>query len=151
MTTMKIEKIQEAAKKMEKFGFMTGVELENLRKKVVRLSTGSSRLDKILGGGIESMSITEAFGEFRTGKTQLAHTLCVTAQMPKENKGGGGKVIYIDTECTLYLLNYTADRKTLRGSHRDSRWMERRFWRISATQKPTPPSKCFISSLFQQV
>jgi meiotic recombination protein DMC1 len=29
------------------------------------------------------MSITEAFGEFRTGKTQLAHTLCVTAQMAK--------------------------------------------------------------------
>ena len=43
---------------MEKFGFMTGIELETLRKKVVKLSTGSSKLDKILGGGIESMSIT---------------------------------------------------------------------------------------------
>ena len=62
---------------------MTGAELENLRKKVVKISTGSSKFDKMLGGGIESMSITEAFGEFRTGKTHLAHTLCVTAQMPR--------------------------------------------------------------------
>ena len=31
---------------------------------------------KLMGGGLESMSITEAFGEFRTGKTQLSHTLC---------------------------------------------------------------------------
>ena len=31
---------------------------------------------KLIGGGIESMSITEVFGEFRSGKTQLSHTLC---------------------------------------------------------------------------
>ena len=47
------------------------------------------------------MAITEAFGEFRTGKTQLAHTLCVTSQLPKDRGGGNGKVIYIDTEGTL--------------------------------------------------
>ena len=47
------------------------------------------------------MSITEAFGEFRTGKTQLAHTLCVTTQLPKEKGGGNGQVIYIDTEGTF--------------------------------------------------
>lgn len=52
MTSLKIEKIQEAAKKLEKFGFMSGTELENLRKKVLKVTTGSSKLDKILGGGI---------------------------------------------------------------------------------------------------
>lgn len=57
---------------------------------------------KILGGGIESMSITEVFGEARTGKTQISHTLCVTAQMPNNNGYIGGKVIFIDTEHTLY-------------------------------------------------
>lgn len=57
---------------------------------------------KLLGGGIESMAITEVFGEFRTGKTQLAHTLCVTAQMPGQNGYFGGKVMFIDTEHTLY-------------------------------------------------
>mgnify|MGYP006299877073 CR=1 FL=1 len=43
------------------------------------------------GGGIETMSITEVFGEFRTGKTQLCHTLCITAQLPQDMGGGDGK------------------------------------------------------------
>lgn len=43
-------------------------------------------------GGIQTMAITEAFGEFRTGKTQIAHTLCVVAQLPLEMGGGNGKV-----------------------------------------------------------
>ena len=80
---------------------MKGTEFSELRKKILKISTGSSKFDQLLGGGIESMSITEAFGEFRTGKTQLAHTLCVTCQLPKEKGGGNGKVIYIDTEGTL--------------------------------------------------
>ena len=50
------------------------------------------------------MAITEFFGEFRTGKTQLSHTLCVTAQLPGENGYTGGKTIIIDTENTLYPL-----------------------------------------------
>ncbi|KAJ3057987.1 Meiotic recombination protein dmc1, partial [Rhizoclosmatium hyalinum] len=48
-----------------------------------------------------SGSITEAFGEFRTGKTQLAHTLCVVAQLPSTQGGGAGRVIFIDTEGTF--------------------------------------------------
>ena len=47
------------------------------------------------------MSITEVFGEFRTGKTQMAHTLCVTAQLPRSAGGGEGKACYIDTEGTF--------------------------------------------------
>lgn len=50
------------------------------------------------------MAITEAFGEFRTGKTQLSHTFCVTAQLPNDSGYSGGKVIFIDTEHTLYLF-----------------------------------------------
>ena len=38
------------------------------------------------------MSITEIFGENRCGKTQICHTLCVTAQLPREMGGGCGKV-----------------------------------------------------------
>ncbi|KAM4021932.1 meiotic recombination protein DMC1/LIM15 homolog isoform 1-T1 [Anomaloglossus baeobatrachus] len=56
---------------------------------------------KLLGGGIESMAITETFGEFRTGKTQLSHTLCVTAQLSGHNGYSGGKVIFVDTENTF--------------------------------------------------
>jgi len=89
------------------------------------LTTGSKELDKLLGGGIETGSITEIFGEFRTGKTQLCHTLCVTCQVSISllcdlnqptnqneqtnerkqldlNQGGGeGKAMYIDTEGTF--------------------------------------------------
>lgn len=58
-------------------------------------------MDKLLGGGMETGSITEMFGEFRTGKTQICHTLCVTCQLPKQEGGGGGKALYIDTEGTF--------------------------------------------------
>lgn len=71
------------------------------RKNLTYLTTGSKELDKLLGGGIETGSITEMFGEFRTGKTQICHTLCVTAQLLKEDGGGAGKVLYIDTEGTF--------------------------------------------------
>jgi len=46
-------------------------------------------------------SITELFGEFRTGKTQLCHTLCVTCQLAVSSGGGEGKALYIDTEGTF--------------------------------------------------
>lgn len=71
------------------------------RKKIRKISTGSPSFDQLLQGGIESQSITEAFGEFRCGKTQLALTLCVTAQLPRSQGGGQGKVLYIDTENTF--------------------------------------------------
>nr|XP_022907843.1 meiotic recombination protein DMC1/LIM15 homolog [Onthophagus taurus] len=81
--------------------FMTANEVSFQRKQVFKLSTGSIAFDKLIGGGIEAMSITEVFGEFRTGKTQLSHTLCVTTQMPGPNGYIGGKVIFIDTEHTF--------------------------------------------------
>lgn len=75
------------------------------REKIIKITTGSKELDSLLGGGIETMSITEVFGEFRTGKTQLSHTLCVSSQLPLEMNGANGKVIFIDTEGTLYPFN----------------------------------------------
>ena len=46
------------------------------------------------------------FGEFRTGKTQLSHTLCVTTQMPGENGFSGGKVIYLGRSLCSALLSH---------------------------------------------
>ncbi|XP_067044160.1 meiotic recombination protein DMC1/LIM15 homolog [Acropora muricata] len=111
----KMEKIKEAAAKLANAGFVTALEYSDIRKMVFRISTGSAELDKLLGGGIESMSITEVFGEFRTGKTQLSHTLCVTAQLPGANGYSGGKVIFIDTENTFRpdRLREIADRFNL--------------------------------------
>ncbi|SMN21663.1 similar to Saccharomyces cerevisiae YER179W DMC1 Meiosis-specific protein required for repair of double-strand breaks and pairing between homologous chromosomes [Maudiozyma saulgeensis] len=101
LSEVKVEKIKEAAGKVIKVGFVSAIVQLNIRKNVFALSTGSKQLDSILGGGIMTMSITEVFGEFRCGKTQLSHTLCVTTQLPKEMGGGEGKVAYIDTEGTF--------------------------------------------------
>ncbi|PRQ36604.1 putative ATP diphosphatase [Rosa chinensis] len=63
------------------FGYITGSDTLTRRESVIRITTGSQALDELLGGGIETLAVTEAFGEFRSGKTQLAHTLCVTTQI----------------------------------------------------------------------
>ncbi|KAM5148873.1 meiotic recombination protein DMC1/LIM15 homolog isoform 1-T1 [Mantella aurantiaca] len=101
LSEAKVDKIKEAANKLIEPGFLTAFEYSNKRKMVFHVSTGSQELDKLLGGGIESMAITETFGEFRTGKTQLSHTLCVTAQLSGHNGYSGGKVIFVDTENTF--------------------------------------------------
>ena len=97
----KIDKIIEAAAKLIPLGFESSKKFLEKRKNLTYISSGSQNLDKLLGGGIETGSITEIFGEFRTGKTQICHTLCVTCQLPKEQGGGGGKALYIDTEGTF--------------------------------------------------
>jgi meiotic recombination protein DMC1 len=71
----KAEKIKAAADKLLPFGFLTAGEVASKRRHVLKISTGSKEFDNLLGGGVQSASITEAFGEFRTGKTQIAHTL----------------------------------------------------------------------------
>ncbi|XP_027207586.2 meiotic recombination protein DMC1/LIM15 homolog [Penaeus vannamei] len=113
----KVDKIKEVAAKLcGGDGFVTALVMCEKRRLVFRVSTGSAELDALLGGGIESMAITEVFGEFRTGKTQISHTLCVTAQIPNEaGTYSGGKVIFIDTENTFRpdRLRPIADRYNL--------------------------------------
>jgi len=94
-------KMMTEASKLIPLGFTTANEYHKQRSEIIHLTTGSKELDKLLGGGIETGSITEMFGEFRTGKTQLAHTLCVTCQLSLEHGGGEGKALYIDTEGTF--------------------------------------------------
>jgi meiotic recombination protein DMC1 len=101
ITDVKVDKMIEAAQKIECLGFYKATNIMSKREKIRRITTGSKNLDSLLQGGVESMSITEVFGEFRTGKTQLSHTLCVTAQMSVEMGGGAGKVAFIDTENTF--------------------------------------------------
>jgi len=97
----KAEKLLGAAMKMVPMGFTTASECHQTRAELIQLSTGSKQLDALLEGGIETGSITEIFGEFRTGKTQLCHTLAVTSQLPVDQGGGEGKCLYIDTEGTF--------------------------------------------------
>eukprot|EP00127_Corallochytrium_limacisporum_P000193 Clim_evm10s7 gene=Clim_evmTU10s7 len=97
----KAEKILTEAAKIIPMGFTTATEIHSKRQEQLSLTTGSKELDTLLQGGIETCSITEIFGEFRTGKTQLCHTLAVTSQLPVEQGGLAAKVLYIDTEGTF--------------------------------------------------
>lgn len=79
--------------------FVTATSLYNRRKD--RISTGSKSFDDLLGGGLETRAVTEVYGEFGTGKTQLCHTLCLMVQRPASEGGLEAKAIYIDTENTF--------------------------------------------------
>ncbi len=81
ISEVKADKIQNEAAKLVPMGFTTATEFHQRRSEIIQLTTGSKELDKLLGGGMETGSITEMFGEFRTGKTQLCHTLAVTCQV----------------------------------------------------------------------
>lgn len=97
----KAEKLLKEAAKLIPMGFTSATEYHQKRSEVLYITTGSTELDKLLNGGIEQRSITEIFGEFRTGKTQLCHTIAVTCQLSVEEGGGSGKCLYIDTEGTF--------------------------------------------------
>lgn len=101
ISEVKAQKLLGEASKIVDMGFQTATEYHRTRQGMLFLTTGSKELDKVLGGGMETGAITELFGEFRTGKTQLCHTLCVTCQLPMESGGGEGKAMYIDTEGTF--------------------------------------------------
>lgn len=93
--------IQCARKQADIGGFETGSVLLEKRAKVGRLTTGSKTLDELLGGGFETQAIIELFGEFGSSKTQIAHQLCVTVQLPKEQGGLDSHAFFIDTENTF--------------------------------------------------
>jgi DNA repair protein RAD51 len=101
ISEQKAEKLLLAAYASTNMGFITAEAVQQIRGQLIQLTTGSQALDKLLDGGVECGSITEIFGEFRTGKTQLCHQLCVTCQLPTDNGGGAGKAMYIDTEGTF--------------------------------------------------
>ena len=95
------EKIIESARGKLQVGFKSGTEMLEERRNIGRITTGCSNLDNLLAGGIETKSICEFFGEFRTGKTQLAHQLCVTVHLSPKDGGLEGSACYIDTEGTF--------------------------------------------------
>ena len=90
-------KIINAARDSMKMGFESGIEVMKKRQLVIKISSGCSQIDALLGGGFETGAITECFGEFGSGKTQIGHVLAVQtlALDPEAN------VVYIDTENTF--------------------------------------------------
>ncbi|MEM4282193.1 MAG: DNA repair and recombination protein RadA [Candidatus Woesearchaeota archaeon] len=97
-TAKKIISIARANLEMD---FASGDELLKRRENVMRITTGSSALDKLLGGGVETAALTEAYGMYGSGKSQLGFALAVRCQLPVEKGGLGGCAVFIDTEGTF--------------------------------------------------
>jgi DNA repair protein RadA len=96
------QKIINAARKLADVGgFETGLEVAERRKSVNKIGTGSKAFDELMGGGIETQSITEFYGEFGSCKTQFAMQLAVNVQRPESEGGLNGHALYIDTENTF--------------------------------------------------
>ena len=83
--------------------FSTADQVLERRKSLVRYTTGSKSLDDFLKGGVESQAITELAGEFGSGKSQICHTLCVTAAANNNNNNHSpiNSIIFVDTENTF--------------------------------------------------
>ena len=82
-------------------GFKTGTDVFEQRLKVKKLRTLVPEVDELLGGGFETQAITEMYGEFGSGKSQIVHQMAVNVQLPEELGGLNGSVIYVDTENTF--------------------------------------------------
>ncbi|MEM2281559.1 MAG: DNA repair and recombination protein RadA [Candidatus Bathyarchaeia archaeon] len=97
----KAQAIINAARSSIGISFIRADELLRMRQNVLRLTTGSKALDKLLDGGLETQTITEFYGEYGSGKSQICHQLCVNVQLPPERGGLNGAALYIDTENTF--------------------------------------------------
>ena len=101
ITEKKAFSIIETARSSISVSFIRADELLKMRKNVLRLTSGSKVVDKLLDGGLETQTITEFYGEYGSGKSQICHQLCVNIQLPPERGGLNGAALYVDTENTF--------------------------------------------------
>ncbi len=112
-------KIIAAAKQSVVPSYEDGATSLERRKAIEKITTGSKELDVLLGGGIETQAITEAFGRFGSGKSQLGFQLCVNVQLPKDQGGLEGGALMVDTENT-FRPERIAQMAQLRGLDADA-------------------------------
>tara|TARA_Y100000310_G_C20615956_1_gene780630 strand:- start:666 stop:1601 length:936 start_codon:yes stop_codon:yes gene_type:complete len=101
ITDTAARKIINSARSSMNLGFESGEDLLKRREKVIKITTGSKSFDDILGGGVETGCITEAFGAYGSCKSQLAHQLAVTTQLDSSKNGADGIAVFLDTESTF--------------------------------------------------
>jgi DNA repair protein RadA len=93
--------IQAAREHADIGGFESGAAVLERREQIGKLTWGVEEVDGLLGGGVETQSITEVYGEFGAGKSQVTHQLAVNVQLPPEYGGLGGGAIFVDSEDTF--------------------------------------------------
>jgi len=90
-----------AARDLCEMGFESGDQLLERRAKILKITTGAKAFDEMLDGGFETGSISECYGTYGSGKSQVAHVLAVTVQKPVEEGGADGVSVFIDGEGTF--------------------------------------------------
>ena len=95
------KKVIAIARENVEMNFESGEDLMKRRAQAIRINTGSEELNKLFGGGIETAAITEVYGQYGSGKSQMAHSLAVMCQLPKSKGGADGGAVFIDTEGTF--------------------------------------------------
>jgi DNA repair protein RadA len=93
--------IQGAREHADIGGFETGSQVLERRERIGKLTWNIDEVDDLLGGGVETQSITEVYGEFGAGKSQVTHQLVVNVQLPREQGGLGAAAMFIDSEDTF--------------------------------------------------
>ena len=93
--------VQAAREAADIGGFETGAAVLERRQEIGKLTWGVEAIDEMLDGGVETQSITEVYGEFGSGKSQVTHQLCVNVQLPPEHGGLDGGAVFIDSEDTF--------------------------------------------------
>jgi DNA repair protein RadA len=130
--------INAARKAADVGGFETGTQVLQRREQIGKLSWLIPEIDDLLGGGIETQSITEVYGEFGAGKSQVTHQMAVNVQLPSEHGGLEGSCIFIDSEDTFRperiddmvrglddeIIQATMDHREIEGSPGDEEAMQ---------------------------
>ncbi|WP_101295097.1 DNA repair and recombination protein RadA [Halegenticoccus soli] len=130
--------IRAARKAADIGGFETGAAVLQRRETIGKLSWQIPEVDDLLGGGLETQSITEVYGEFGAGKSQVTHQMAVNVQLPQEYGGLRGSCIFIDSEDTFRperiddmvrglddeIIQATMDDREIEGSPGDEDAME---------------------------
>jgi len=101
MSEATAKKVIAIARANLEMNFESGEAMLEKREQVIKITTGSEKLDTLFGGGVESGAITEAYGQYGSGKSQLAHVLAARCALPVESGGASGVAVFIDTEGTF--------------------------------------------------
>ena len=92
-TEKKVINIFNQANKIEVYGlFQKGSDFINERNSTLKISFGFNKLDNMIGGGIESKSITEILGDKNINLSEFAHILSIYAHKNSIDN----RIIYFD-------------------------------------------------------
>ena len=84
--------------------FESGLDILEREENASRITTCSKNLDSLLGGGVWTQAITETWGHYASGKTQIGFQLAVNVQRSFEEGGLEKSCLWIDTEGTFSAL-----------------------------------------------